>query len=136
MASQTGPPTISVEEVVREFFIDMKKELNAKLIADVLYTKGLIDYNLKKSIGREANQDVDANELLLDHLIRNGTLETLRRFCEVLEETAESHSLPHHIAWSNKLKGKLTKVSRHKLNRISPYSTVNHRSNLPTKDTF
>ena len=120
MASQTGPPTISVEEVVREFFIDMKKELNTKRIADVLYSKGLIDYNLKKSIDREANQDVDANELLLDHLIRNGTLETLRRFCEVLEETANSHPLPHHREWSNKLKQKLTKVSRHKLNRISP----------------
>ena len=124
MASQTGPPTISVEEVVRDFFIDMKKELNTKRTADVLYAKGLIDYNLKKSIDREANQD-DANELLLDHLIRNGTLETLRRFCEVLEETAQSHLLPHHREWSNKLKRKLTEVSRHKLNRISPYSTVN-----------
>ena len=118
--ADTGPPTISVEEIVREFFSDMKKELNTKRIADVLYAKGLIDYNLKKKIDREANQDVDANELLLDHLIRNGTLETLRRFCEVLEETANSHSLPHHRAWSNKLKQKLTKVSRHKLNRISP----------------
>ena len=122
MASETGPPTISVEEVVREFFIDMKKELNTKHIADVLYAKGLIDYNLKKNIDREANQDVDTNELLLGHLIKNGTLETLRRFCDVLEETAKSHSLPHHRAWSSKLKQKLPKVSRHKLNRISPYS--------------
>ena len=122
MAAETGPPTISVKEVFREFFSDMKKELNIKSIADILYAKGLIYYDLKRNIDREANQDVDANELLLDHLIRNGTLETLRRFCEVLEETSESHSLPHHRAWSNKLKQKLTKVSRHKLNRIRPYS--------------
>ena len=121
MAAETGPPTISVEEVMREFFIDMKKELNIKRIADVLYAKGLIDFDLKKNIDREASQ-VDANELLLEHLIRNGTLETLRRFCEVLEETSQSHLLPHHKAWSNKLKQKLTKVSRQKLNCISPYS--------------
>ena len=121
MAAEGGPLTISVEEIVREFFIDMKKELNTKRIADVLYAKGLIDYDLKKKIDVEANQ-VDANELLLDHLIRNGTLETLRRFCEVLEETANSQSLPHHRVWSNKLKQKLTKVSRLELNRISPYS--------------
>ena len=113
MASQMGPPTISVEEIVREFFSDMKKELNTKRISDVLFAKGLIDFDLKKNIDREANQ-VDANELLLSHLIRNGTLETLRRFCEVLEETAKSHSLPHHKAWSNKLKQKLTKVGCHK----------------------
>ena len=121
MAAKTGPPTIGVEEVMREFFIDMKKELNTKRISDALYAKGLIDFDLKKNIDREANQ-VDANELLLEHLIRNGTLETLRKFCEILEETAQSHLLPHHRAWSNKLKQKLTKVSRHKLNRISPYS--------------
>ena len=125
MATKTGPPTISVEEIIREFFIDMKKELNTKRIADVLYAKGLIDHDLKKTIDREANQDVDANELLLSHLITNGTLETMRRFCEVLEETAESHLLPHHRTWSNKLKQKLTEVSRHKLNRslgLRPYS--------------
>ena len=109
MAAGMGPPTISVEEVMREFFIDMKKELNTKRISDVLYTKGLIDFDLKINIDREANQ-VDANQLLLEHLIRNGTLETLRRFCEVLEETSQSHLLPHHKAWSNKLKQKLTKV--------------------------
>ena len=116
-AGETGPPTISVEEVMREFFIDMKKELNTKCVSDVLYVKRMIYFDLKKNIDREANQ-ADANELLLEHLIRNGTLDTLRRFCEVLKETAESHSLPHHRAWSNKLKQKLTKVSRHKLNRI------------------
>ena len=116
MASGTGPLTISVEKVVREFFSDMKKELNIKRIADVLYAKGLIDFDLKSRINREANQDVDANELFLDHLIRNGTLETLRRFCEVLEETAQSYSLPHHRAWSIKLKQKLTQVS---MNRMS-----------------
>ena len=36
---------ISVEEVVREFFSDMKKELNTKRIADVLFVKRLIDYD-------------------------------------------------------------------------------------------
>ena len=85
MASQRGQPTISVEEIVQEFFSDMKKELNIKRIADVLYSKRLIDHYLKKKIDREAIQDVDANELFLDHLIRNGALETLRRFCEVLK---------------------------------------------------
>ena len=89
-AGETGPPTISVEEVMREFFIDMKKELNTKCVSDVLYVKRMIYFDLKKNIDREANQ-ADANELLLEHLIRNGTLETLRRFCEVLKETAESH---------------------------------------------
>ena len=64
MASQTGPPTISVEEIMREFYSDMKKELNTKHIADVLYTKGLIDFDLKEKIDLEAIQDIDANELL------------------------------------------------------------------------
>ena len=115
------PPTISVEEIVREFYIEMRNEMNLKVIADVLYARGLIDHGLKETIDRKEVKQV-ANEQFLDHLIRNGTLETLRRFCEVLEETANSQSLPHHRAWSNKLKQKLTKVSRHKLNRISPYS--------------
>ena len=121
----TDPPTISVEDIVREFYIEMKRELNLKGVADVLYARRLIDLRLKETIDRK-EMTQDANELFLDHLIRNGTLETLRRFCEVLEETANSHLLPHHRAWSNKLKQKLTKVSRHKLNRISPspYSCV------------
>ena len=105
------PPTISVEEIVQEFFSDMKRELNIKNIAGVLYTKKLIDHSLKQSINRAAIVSEDANELLLDHLIRNGTLETLSSFCDVLEETSKSNSLSHHRDWSNKLKQKLTKVS-------------------------
>ena len=119
MAKTTGTPL--VEEILQEFFIDIKRELNIKTISGVLFTKKFIGYDLMQDIDREATPNL-SNQLFLDHLIRNGTLETLRRFCEVLEETAESHLLPHHRAWSNKLKRKLTKVSRHKLNRISPYS--------------
>ena len=121
MASDKGSSPTSVEEIVREFFIDMKKELNIKRIADVLYARGLIDCYLMERIpfDREASQDVDANGIFLNHLIRNGTLETLRRFCEVLEETSKSHLLPHHRAWSEKLKQKLTEVSRHKLYVVS-----------------
>ena len=119
----TEPPTISVEKVVQEFFSDMKRELNIKAIASALYTKKLIAHSLKQNINREAIASKDANELLLDHLIRNCNLETFSRFCDVLEETAESNSLPHHRDWSNKLKQKLTEISPsgHKLKRISPY---------------
>ena len=114
----TDPPTITVEEIIREFYIEMKKELNLKVIADVLYARGLIDHGLKQTIDREVMTQAAANGLFLDHLIGNGTLDTLRMFCEVLK-TAESHLLPHHRDWSNKLKQKLTKVSRHKLNSIN-----------------
>ena len=117
----TDPPTISVQKIVQEFYIEMTEELDLKTIAYVLYARGLIDLGLKQTIDRKERTQV-ANDQFLEHLIRNGTLETLRSFCEVLEETANSHSLPHHREWSNKLKQKLTKVSRHKLNRISPYS--------------
>ena len=119
MAKTTGTPL--VEEILREFFIDIKRDLNLKAISGVLFTKRFIGYDLMQDIDREATPNL-SNQLFLDHLIRNGTLETLSMFCDVLEETSESHLLPHHRAWSNKLKQKLTKVSLHKLNSIIPYS--------------
>ena len=120
MAKTTGTLPL-IEEILQEFFTDIKRELNMKAISGVLFTKKLIGYDLMQDIDREATPNL-SNQLFLDHLIRNGTLETLSMLCDVLEETSESHLLPHHRAWSNKLKQKLTKVSRHKLNRISSYS--------------
>ena len=102
----------TVEEILREFYIDVKKELNIKAIADILYTKEFIGLDLKQEIERETTQSA-SNQLFLDHLIKNHTLETLSEFCHILEETAKSQRLPHHKKWSNKLKLKLTKVSLH-----------------------
>ena len=100
----------TVEEILREFFTDMKRELNVKAIADVLYTKEFIGHDLRKEIERETTRSA-SNQLFLNHLIENHTPETLLEFCHILEETAKSESLPHHRKWSNTLKLKLTKVS-------------------------
>ena len=102
----------TVEEILREFFIDMKKELNIKAIAGVLYTKEFVGHDLRQEIERETTQSA-SNQLFLDHLIKNHTLETLSEFCDILEETAKSERLPRHKKWSDKLKLKLTKVSLH-----------------------
>ena len=112
--------TTTVEEIIREFYVDVKKELNIKAIVDVLYAKRIVYFDLMRDIEREATSNI-GNQLFLDHLIKNGTLETLTRFCDVLEETAESELLPHHKYWSEKLKRKLTTVSRHNITLTQSY---------------
>ena len=123
----------TVEEIIREFYVDIKKELNIKAIVDVLYARRIVDFDLMRDIEREATSSI-GNQLFLDHLIRNGTLETLTRFCHALEETARSEILPHHRYWSEKLKRKLTTVSRHRnidlIATIIPGSSILHYGNI------
>ena len=106
----TNSTTGSVEGIIREFYVDMKRELNVKAIAGMLFAKEVVDFFFMEAIERETHQQA-SNKIFLDHLMKTGTLETLRRFCNILEDSAESEKLPRHRDWSSKLKLKLNKVS-------------------------
>ena len=113
MASLGGRPCTSIETILRKFFPDLKRELNSEVIADSLYAGYVIDLTLKQEIEREAEKKGhtrSANDRLLCHLIQHGTSETLTRFCDVLEETGKSKSLPHHTKWSKELRVSLREV--------------------------
>ena len=92
MAFQSGNPSV-VEEIVQEFYTDMKRDLNT---VNLMFEKRFIDHHFKRNLGREAQQHgpTKANQVLLDYLIEKGTLETLERFCDILEESL--NRLPRH----------------------------------------
>ena len=109
MAFQSGNPSV-VEEIVQEFYTDMKRDLNIVDIVDLMFEKRFIDHQFKRNLEREAQQHgpTKANQVLLDYLIENGTLEMLERFCDILEES--SKRLPRHKKWADELRRQQSKV--------------------------
>ena len=109
MAFRFGNPSV-VEEIVQEFYSDMKRDLNIADIVDLMFEKHFIDHQFKRYLERERQQHgpTKANQVLLDYLIEKGTLETLERFCDILEES--SKRLPRHKEWADKLRQQLSKV--------------------------
>ena len=110
MAWQSTTPGI-VERIVQGFYADLTRELNTKMITDKLFSKYEINYDLMTNVNGESCQK-QGNKLFLDHLIRNGNLESLEKLCDVLEESGASDSLPHHTKWSTALREKVNKVRR------------------------
>ena len=103
-----------LEDILRECYVDLKRDLNIEKAADLLFARGIIDYRLKIELGcvsEKRGHGSDANELFLQHLIQNGTLEDFKRFCDVLEESGVSELLPRHTSWAENLKKKLSEVS-------------------------
>ena len=50
--------TTTVEDIIREFYVDMRRELNMKAIAGVLYAKKIIYFDLMRDIEREATSSI------------------------------------------------------------------------------
>ena len=82
----------------------MKRDLNIADTVDLMFEKRFIDHHFKRNLERETQQHgpTKANQVLLDYLIENGTLETMERYCDILEES--SKRLPRHKEWLDKLK--------------------------------
>ena len=110
MAFQSGNPSV-VEEIVQEFYPDMKRDLNIVDIVNLMFEKRFIDpHHFKRNLERETQQHgpTEANQVLLDYLIEKGTLKTMEMFCNILEEN--SNRLPRHKKWADKLRRQLSKV--------------------------
>ena len=73
MAFQSGNPSV-VEEIVQEFYSDMKRDLNTVDIVDLMFEKRFIDHQFKRNLEREKQQHgpTKANQVLLDYLIEKG----------------------------------------------------------------
>ena len=80
MAFQSGNSSV-VEEIVQEFYSDMKRDLNIVDTVDLMFEKRFIDHQFKRNLERETQQHgpTKANQVLLDYLIEKGTLETLKK---------------------------------------------------------
>ena len=85
MASQAG-----VILQLLEFYNDIKRDLNIVDIVDSMFEKRFTDHQFKRNLERETQQHgpTKANQILLDYLIEKGTLETMERFCDILEESS------------------------------------------------
>ena len=109
--TSAGKAITDVEEILQESYADMGKELNIKAIADDLFSANFITHELMLKIREEPAIGIGGNGLFLDHLIANGTVETVTRFSGLLQETGQSKCLPRHTHWSAKLKQRLDEVS-------------------------
>ena len=108
MASPVGFSRGIVEAVLREYYSNLVQDLQVEKIVNLLFSKNLVNFELKEELVPKSGQSRSArNGMLLDHMIRSWTWESLETFCGILLESSKSESVPRHEEWATKLKIKL-----------------------------
>ena len=98
-----------LEEILRDFYSDLES-LEIGSITPNLFAERLIDLPFKQKLNGVAKESKSkASELYLDHLIKTGTIQNLKRFCDLLDQSSEF--LPNHGRWAGQLRERLNQVS-------------------------
>ena len=72
-------------------------QLCVKDIREDLFAQGIIDMPLNQTIQNKSNSK-EANEALVNHLYRNGTVGLVERFIQVLRDTSLMYAVHKEIA--------------------------------------
>ena len=95
----TPPSTTStpLQDAIQSVYTVLVNQLCTKDIREDLFAKGIIDMPLKQTI-QNKNNSKEANEVLVDHLYTSGTVESVKRFIQVLRDTSSSYEVHEEIA--------------------------------------
>ena len=97
------------EKVIQNSYEKLLDDLDVKSSVNLFYGRGLITFNLKERICSAVTTE-DANEVLVDDLIKGISLTRFSKFVSLLRESADKYKRPHHKTLADKLEGDL-KVS-------------------------
>ena len=95
--------------MIQENYEKLLDDLDVKSSVNLFYGRGLITFSLKERICSAVTTE-DANEVLIDDLIKGISLTRFSKFISLLRESADKYKRPHHKTLADKLEGDL-KVS-------------------------
>ena len=90
-------PSTSLQDAIQSVYTILVNQLCTKDIREDLFAKGIINMPLKQTI-QNKNNSKEANEELVDHLYTSGTVESVKRFIQVLRDTSSSYEVHEEIA--------------------------------------
>ena len=103
-----APSTLStyapLQDAIQSVYNILVNLLCTKDIREELFAKEIIDMPIKETIQNKSNSK-EANEALIDHLYKRGTVELVEKFIEVLRDTSSSYEVHEEVA--QKLEGAL-----------------------------
>ena len=99
MAQSLCNTSTPLHDAIRSVYNKLLSHLCTKHIREELYARGIIEMPLKQTIQSKDN-DKEANEALVDHLITSGTIKLVKKFIQILRDTSSSYKIHEEIAQS------------------------------------
>ena len=97
MALSSSTSSTLLQDAIQSVYTILVNQLCTKDIREDLFAKEIIDMPLKETIQNKSNSK-EANEVLVDHLYKSGTVGLVRRFIQVLQDTSSSYEIHEETA--------------------------------------